>query len=36
MVETNKKKKLVRQVASADQVAGWVSQAKQLARIVTH
>jgi len=36
MVETNNKKKLVRQVPSADQVAGWVAEAKQLARVVTH
>lgn len=36
MVETNAKKKLVRQVASAKQVASWVTQAKALPRIVTH
>jgi len=36
MVDTNKKKKLVRQVPSADQVVDWVAQAKKLSRIVTH
>jgi predicted flap endonuclease-1-like 5' DNA nuclease len=36
MVETNAKKKLVRQVASAKQVASWVEQAKQLPRAVSH
>ena len=36
MVETNAKKKLVRQVASESQVSNWVSQAKKLKRVVTH
>lgn len=36
MVETNAAKKLVRQVASASQVTGWVEQAKGLAPVVTH
>ena len=36
MVETNTKKKLVRQVASAKQVAAWVAQAKELPRAVSH
>jgi predicted flap endonuclease-1-like 5' DNA nuclease len=36
MVETNAKKKLVRQVASAKQVASWVEQAKALPRMVSH
>ncbi len=36
MVETNKAKKLVRQVPSAKQVANWVAQAKSLPRVVTY
>jgi predicted flap endonuclease-1-like 5' DNA nuclease len=36
MVETNASKKLVRQMAGASQVASWVSQAKQLSKVVTH
>lgn len=36
MVEVNAAKKLVRQVAGAAQVAGWVEQAKSLPKIVTH
>ena len=36
MVEVNEKKKLVRQVASASQVEGWVGQAKELPRVVEY
>ncbi len=36
MAEVNAKKKLVRQLPSASQVKGWVAQAKQLGRVVTH
>ena len=36
MAETNAKKKLVRQLPSAKQVAGWVAQAKKLKRVVEY
>ena len=36
LVKANESKKLVRQLASADQVAGWVEQAKGMERVVTH
>jgi predicted flap endonuclease-1-like 5' DNA nuclease len=36
MVEVNTTKKLVRQVASEKQVAGWIDQAKALPKVVTH
>lgn len=36
LVAANNAKSLVRQVPSAKQVAGWVAQAKQLPRVVTH
>lgn len=36
MAEVNASKRLVRQLPSADTVAGWVAQAKTLPRTVTH
>ena len=36
LVETNKAKKLVRKLPSANQVADWVAQAKDLDRVVTY
>ncbi len=36
MVTVNQEKKLVRQVPGAAQVASWVSQAKELPRVITH
>lgn len=36
MEEVNAEKKLVRAVPSAKQVAGWVEQAKELPRVITH
>jgi len=36
LVEVNQEKNLVRQLPGADQVAGWVAQAKDLPRIVTY
>lgn len=36
MVETNAKKKLVRQVPSAKMVADWVAQAKKMDRVVNY
>lgn len=36
MREVNEAKKLVRSLPSADTVSGWVDQAKQLPRVVTH
>jgi hypothetical protein len=36
MGEVNEAKKLVRSLPSADTVSGWVGQAKDLPRVVTH
>jgi predicted flap endonuclease-1-like 5' DNA nuclease len=36
LVETNKKKKLVRKLPTQEQVADWVTQAKALPRVLTH
>jgi len=36
MAEVNDEKNLVRQVPSALQVEGWVAQAKELPRVITH
>ena len=36
MLEVNREKKLVRAVPNAKQVTGWVSQAKELARVVKY
>ncbi|MFW5451594.1 MAG: DUF4332 domain-containing protein [Methylophagaceae bacterium] len=36
MAEVNEEKNLVRQVPSASQVTDWVSQAKDLPRVITH
>jgi len=36
MAEVNEQKKLVRKVPTADQVTGWVAQAKELPRKVTY
>ncbi|MEO0422422.1 MAG: DUF4332 domain-containing protein [Pseudomonadota bacterium] len=36
MAEVNEEKKAVRQLPSADTVAGWIDQAKDLPRVVTH
>lgn len=36
MSEVNEAKKLVRSLPSADTVSGWVGQAKELPRVVTH
>jgi len=36
MTEVNDEKNLVRQVPSASQVEGWVAQAKELPRVITH
>ena len=36
MSEVNEAKKLVRALPSADTVSGWVGQAKELPRVVTH
>ncbi|MHB1191746.1 MAG: DUF4332 domain-containing protein [Longimicrobiales bacterium] len=36
LVDTNARKKLVRQVASQKQVAGWIAQAQALPRAVSH
>ena len=36
MAEVNEEKSLVRSLPSADTVAGWVAQAKELPRVVTH
>jgi predicted flap endonuclease-1-like 5' DNA nuclease len=36
MTEVNAKKKLVRQLPSEAQVEGWISQAKELPRVVTY
>ena len=36
LVETNRKKKLVRQLPSQAQVASWVAQAKDLPRVVSY
>ncbi len=36
MAEINAEKKLVRSLATADQVAGWIEQAKALDPMVTH
>ena len=36
MREVNEAKKLVRSLPSADTVSGWVDQAKELPRVVTH
>ncbi len=36
MAEVNEAKKLVRKVPPASQVKGWVTQAKELPRVVTH
>jgi len=36
MAEVNEQKNLVRQVPSASQVETWVTQAKDLPRVITH
>jgi predicted flap endonuclease-1-like 5' DNA nuclease len=36
LVETNKKKKLVRKLPTQEQVADWVTQAKALPRVLTY
>lgn len=36
MVDTNNKKKLVRQTPSQAQVESWISQSKKLAPVITH
>ncbi|MEM9387151.1 MAG: DUF4332 domain-containing protein [Pseudomonadota bacterium] len=36
MAEVNEEKKAVRQLPSADTVSGWIDQAKDLPRVVTH
>ncbi|MEO0972129.1 MAG: DUF4332 domain-containing protein [Pseudomonadota bacterium] len=36
MAEVNEEKKAVRQLPSAEKVAAWVAQAKELPRVVTH
>ncbi|MGH9799996.1 MAG: DUF4332 domain-containing protein, partial [Blastocatellia bacterium] len=36
LVEVNGEKNLVQKLASADSVADWVAQAKQMERVITH
>jgi predicted flap endonuclease-1-like 5' DNA nuclease len=36
LAEVNEEKELVRSLATAEQVAGWVAQAKDLDKVVTH
>lgn len=36
MAEVNEEKKLTRMVPSAETIAGWVAQAKELPKVVTH
>jgi hypothetical protein len=36
LVETNKKKKLVRKLPTQEQVADWVTQAEALPRVLTY